>query len=97
MGWVVHVLLEGSIEVGESLGATGKPKALTEVVTTLGAVATVVAHHPGLDGHSLANHKVLNTRANRGHDASGLMAEDHWCLEGEVAVPAMDIIMDWQT
>ena len=91
---MIHILLEGSIEVGESLGTTGEPKALAEVVTTFGAVATVVAHNSGLDGYSLANHKVLNIRANRGHDASGLMAEDQGCLESEVAIPTKGIIMD---
>ena len=91
---MVHVLLEGTIEVGESLGATGEPKALAEVVTTFGAVATLVAHNSGLDGHSLTDHKVLDIGANRGHDASGLVAEDQGRLEGEVAVPAKEIIMD---
>lgn len=94
VGWVVHVLLEGSIKVGKGLGATSKPKTLAEVVTTFGAVATVVAHDAGLDGYSLANHKILNTRANRGHDASGFVAEDQGRLEGEVAVSTVDIIMD---
>lgn len=82
--------------MGEGFGAASKPKTFAEVVTALGAVATVVAHNTGLDGHSLANHKILDTGANRGHDASGLVAKDEWCLEGEVAVPAMDIIMDWK-
>ena len=59
--WVVHVLLEGPIEVGECLGATGKPKSLAEVVTTLGAVTTVVAHNAGLYGYSLTDHEILNT------------------------------------
>lgn len=75
MGWVIHVLLEGSIKVGKGLSATSKPKILAEVVTVLGAVATVLAHNPGLDGHLLANHKILNVRANRGHDASGFVTE----------------------
>ena len=94
MGWVVHVLLKGSIEVGEGLGATSEPETLAEVVTTLGAEATVVTHDAGLDGYSLSNRKVLNARTNRGHDASGFVTEDQGCLEGEVAVTAMDVIMD---
>jgi hypothetical protein len=96
VGWVVHVLLEGSVEVGEGLGAAGKPETLAKVVTTLGAVATWVAHDTGLDGYSLADHKVLNTRTNRGHNASRFVTEDQGCLKGEVAVPSVDIIMDWQ-
>ena len=96
MGWVVHILLKGSIEMGEGLRATGEPETLAEVVTTLGAKATVVAHDAGLDSYSLANHEVLNTRTNRGHDASGFVTENQGCLEGEVAVPAMDIVMDWK-
>lgn len=96
VGRVVHVLLEGPIEVGEGLGAAGKPETLAKVVTTLGAVATGIAHNTGLDGHSLADHKVLNTRTNRGHDASRFVTEDQGCLKGEVAVPTMDIIMDYQ-
>lgn len=95
VGWVVHVLLEGSIEVREGLSATSEPKTLAKVVTTLGAVAAVVAHNAGLDGYSLANKEILNTRTNRGHDAGGLVAKDQGSLEGEVTVPAMDIIMDW--
>ena len=96
VGWVVHVLLEGPIEVREGLGATCEPETLAEVVTALGTKAAVVAHDAGLDGYSLADHDVLNTRTNSGYDASGFVTEDHGCLEGEVAVPAMDIIMDWQ-
>ena len=95
VGWVVHVLLEGSIEMGEGLGATSEAETLAEVVTTLGAEATVVAHDTGLDGYSLANHEVLDTRTNRGHDASGFVTEDQGRLKGEVAVPAVDIVMDW--
>jgi len=93
---VVHVLLEGTIEVGEGFGATSKPKTLAEVVTTLGAEATVVAHDTRLDGYSLADHEVLNTGTNRGHDAGGFVTEDHGGLEGEIPVPAMHIIMDCQ-
>ena len=96
MGWVVHVLLEGAIEMREGLGATGEPETLAQVVTTLGAEATVVAHDAGLDGHSLADHQVLNTRTNCGYDAGGFVTEDHGGLEGKVPVPAMDIIMDWK-
>ena len=91
---MVHILLEGTIEVGEGLGAAREPETLAEVVTTLGAKATVVTHDAGLDGYSLADHDVLDARTNRGYDASGFMTEDHGCLEGEIAVPAMDIIMD---
>lgn len=87
-------MLEGTIEVGEGFGATGEPKTLAEVVTTLGAEATVVAHDPGLDGYSLADHEVLNSRTDGGHDAGGFVTEDHGGLEGEIAVPAMHIIMD---
>ena len=96
MSWVVHILLEGSIEVGEGLGAACKPETLAEVVTTLGAVTTVVAHDPSLDGYSLANHKVLNTGTNSGHNARGFVAEDQGRLKGEVTVPAMSIIVDCQ-
>jgi len=96
VGWVVHVLLEGSIKVGEGLGAASEAETLAEVVTTLGAEATVVAHNTSLDGYSLADHEVPNTGTNRGHDASGFVAENQGCLKGKVAVPAMDIIMDWQ-
>jgi len=91
---VVHVLLEGTIEVGEGFGATSEPKTLAEVVTTLGAEATMVAHDTGLDGHSLADHEVLNTRTNCGHNAGGFVTEDHGGLEGEIAVSAVHIIMD---
>lgn len=94
VGRVVHILLEGSIEVGEGLRATGEPKTLTEVVTALGTEATVVAHDAGLDSYSLANHKVPNIRTNRGHDASRFVTEDQRGLEGEVAVPAVNVVMD---
>jgi len=96
VGWVVHILLKGSIEMGEGLRATGEPETLAEVVTTLGAKATIVAHDAGLNSYALANHEILNTRTNRGYDASGLVAEDQGSLEDEVAVPAMDIVMDWK-
>ena len=94
MSWVVHILLEGTIEVGEGLGTASEPETLAEVVTALGTKAAVVAHDAGLDGYSLADHEVLDTRTNRGHDASGFMTEDQGCLEGEIAVPTVDIIMD---
>lgn len=91
---MVHVLLEGAIEVGEGLRAASEPEALAKVVSTLGAEATVVAHDAGFDSYSLADHEVLNTRANRGYDASRFVTKDHGCLEGKVAIPAMDIVMD---
>ena len=94
MSWVVHILLEGTIEVGEGLGTASEPETLAEVVTALGTKAAVVAHDAGLDGYSLADHEVLDTRTNRGHDASGFVTEDQGCLEGEIAVPTVDIIMD---
>ena len=94
VGGMVHVTLEGSIEVGEGLRATSEAEALAEVVAALGAEATVVAHDAGLDSYSLANHKVLNIRTNRGYDASGFVTEDQGCLEGEVAVPALNVVMD---
>jgi hypothetical protein len=96
VGRVVHVMLEGSIEVGEGLRAAGEAETLAEVVTALGAEATVVAHDAGLDSDSLANHNVPDIRTNRGHDASGFVTEDQGCLEGEVAVPAVNIVMDWK-
>ena len=76
VGWVVHILLEGSIEMGEGLRATSESETLAEVVTTLGAKATVVAHDAGLDSYSLANHEILNIGTNRGHDASGFVTKD---------------------
>ena len=91
---MVHILLEGTIEVGEGLGTASEPETLAEVVTALGTKAAVVAHDAGLDGYSLADHEVLDTRTNRGHDASGFVTEDQGCLEGEIAVPTVDIIMD---
>ena len=94
VSWVVHILLEGTIEVGEGLGTASEPETLAEVVTALGTKAAVVAHDAGLDGYSLADHEVLDTRTNRGHDASGFVTEDQGCLEGEIAVPTVDIIMD---
>lgn len=97
MGWVVHILLEGPIEVGEGLRTASESETLAEVVTTLGAKAAVVAHDAGLDSYSLANHEVLNIRTNRSYDASGLVTEDQGCLEGEIAIPAMDVVMDCQT
>ena len=96
VGRVVHMLLEGSIEMGEGLRATSEPETLAEVVTALGAKATVVTHDAGLDSYSLANHEVLNIRTNRGHDASGFVTKNQGCLEGKIAVPAMDIVMDWK-
>ena len=93
---MVHILLEGTIEVGEGLGTASEPETLAEVVTTLGAKATIVAHDAGFNGYALANHEILNTRTNRCHDASGFVAEDQGGLEDEVAVPAMDIVMDWK-
>lgn len=61
VGGVVHILLEGAIEMGECLSTAGEPETLAEVVTTLGAVSTVITHNTGLDGYSLADYKVLDT------------------------------------
>lgn len=95
VSWVVHVLLEGPIKMGEGFGATRESETLAEVVTTLGAVATIITHNASLDRYSLADYQVLDTGTNSGNDASGFVTEDQGRLEGEVAVPAMHIIMDW--
>lgn len=90
---VVHVVLEGAVEVREGLRAGGEAHVFAEVVAALGAVGAVVAHDAGLDGDALADDEVLDTGPDGGDDARGLVAEDEGCLEGEVAVAAVEVVV----
>lgn len=94
MGGVVHALLEGAVEVGEGLRATGEAHALAEVVSTLCAVVAVVAHDAGLNGDTLAGDEVLHAWTDGGDDTGGFMAEDEGSLYGEVTVSAVEIVVD---
>lgn len=55
----------------------------------------MIAHNAGLDGDSLARYKIFDTRADGGDDASRFVAKDEGCLECEVTVSAMHIVVHW--
>lgn len=93
VGGVVHTLLEGSVCVGEGLCGGAEAHVLAEVVAALCAVRAVVAHDAGLDRDTLARDEVLDTGADGGDDACGLVAEDEWCLDDEVSVTSVCVVV----
>ena len=92
---MVHAVLQRPVEVGESLCAAAEAHAGAEVVAAGVAVLALVAHDAGLDRDALAWDEVFYARADGGDDPSGFVAEDHGGLQGEIAVPAMGIVVDW--
>ena len=91
---MVHVVLKRAIEMWERLCAGGEAHVFAQVVSSLGAVGAVVAHDASLDRDALADDKVLDTWADGSDDTSGLVTEDEGCLEGKVAIAAVEVVVD---
>jgi hypothetical protein len=90
---VVHERLEGAVGVGECFGTAAEAHLFAEVVSAGCAVVAFVAHDPCLDGHSLADRETLHSRAHCSDDTGCFVTENKWSLEGNVAIPAVEIIM----
>ena len=92
--WVVHAILEGTVEMWEGLCAAAETHVLAEVVAAFGAVAAVVAHDACLYCDTLTDDEVLYTGADGCDGAGCFMAEDEGCLEGKVSVASVDVVVD---
>lgn len=90
---VVHTLLKSAVEMRESLCAAGKSHVFAEVVAAAGAIGAVVAHDASLDGDALSDDEVLDTWTHSSHYTGSLVTEDERCLECEVAVTTVQIIV----
>lgn len=95
---VVHALLEGAVEVRERLCAAREAHVLAEVVSALLAVAALPALDACLDRDALADVQagLRGAGPERSDDAGGLVAEDEGCLEGKVAVAAVQVVVHWR-
>lgn len=94
---VVHTVLEGAVEMGEGLCAAAEAHALAEVIATLFAITTVIAHDTSLDGDSLAHHEVLDTGAYGRDDAACFVTQDQGRLQHVVAISAVHVVMHCKT
>lgn len=92
--WVVHAILEGTVEMWKGLCAAAETHVLAEVVAAFGAVGAVVAHDASLYCDTLSDDEVLYTWTDGCDGASCFMAEDEGCLEGKVSVASVNVVVD---
>lgn len=92
---MVHAALEGAVEVGKCFRTAAKTHALAEVVPALGTEGTIFAHDARLDGNTLARLQMLDAWTDCGNNASCFVAKNQWCLQCEVAVPALQVIVHY--
>lgn len=78
----------------EALGTTGEAHALAEVIASRVAVIAMFAHDACLNCDALTRYEICHTRANRDNDACGLVAEDEGGLDGKVAIPPFQVIVN---
>ncbi len=94
---VVHMGLEGTVDMGESGCAATKTHGPAEIITTTLAVATFPAHNTGLDSDALANNKIGDTCTYGGHSTCRFMAENQWLANSKVTITTMLIIVHYVT
>lgn len=80
--------------MGKGLGTAGETHALAKVVAAGLAKGAMLAHDAGLDCNALAGHQVFYARAHGNYYACGLVAEDKGGLDGKVAIPPIEVVVD---
>lgn len=85
---VVHAVLKGAVEMGESFSATSEAHTLTEVIPAFVTVIAVATHDASLDGDPLAWYEIFDAWSYSSDDTCSLMAEDKWSLNGKVSIPS---------
>jgi hypothetical protein len=93
VGWVVHTILEGSIEMRKCFSTAAETHTLAEVISTLFAVITMITHDTGFDCDSLAWYKIFDSGAHSGYYSSCFVTQHERGLKGVFAVPTMQVVM----
>lgn len=90
---VVHAFLQGTVQMREGFGTASETHVFAEVIPSLGAVGAIVAHDASLYRDTLSDDEVLDTWTHSGNYSSRLVTEYERCLELEITVAAMDVIV----
>ena len=93
VGWMVHTILEGPVEMRECFGTAAETHTLAEVISTLFAVITMIAHDTSFDCDSLAWYKVFDSGPDGGYYSSCFVAQHERSSKGVFAVPTMQVVM----
>jgi len=93
MSGMVHAVLQRPVEMGERLGAAGEPHGFTEIIPTGLAEVAATTHDAGLNGNSLSGVEVPYAYSDRHDGARCLVTEDKGVLDGEIAIPALQIVV----
>lgn len=91
---MIHPLLQRPIQMRIRLRRRTEPHRFTQVIPPLLTKLTLVAHDTRLDSDALADAEVCDARAECGDDACGFVAEDERVADGEVAVAAVEVVVD---
>ena len=105
MHGVIHLLLERPIKMRESFRTRTESHVFAEVVSAFGTVPTRAAHNPTLDRYAhphFQSRPCIRTRRTWSRcrrpksddDAGSLMTQDQGCADLEVAVPAVEVVME---
>lgn len=90
---VVHAFLQGTVQMREGFCTASEAHVFAEVIPSLGAVGAIVAHDASLYRDTLSDDEVLDTWTHSGNYSSRLVTEYEWCLELEITVAPMDVIV----
>lgn len=71
---MIDAFLEGSLIMGDTLGAAPESKLLAQVITSLGTDCAATAGHPNFERDPVANLESRNLGPNRNHNTRGLVA-----------------------
>jgi hypothetical protein len=90
---VVYPILESAVCVGESFRAATEAHLSAEVISAFNAIFALVAHDSSFDGDPLPWNDICYAGAYCGDEAGGLVAENDWVTDGELANLAVLIVM----
>ena len=90
---VVHLGLEGAVDVGEAGGGAAEAHALAEVVAPRVAVLAGATADACLDGDALADLEVGDARRDGGDIACCFVAQHKRRTDSKVAVPAVAVVV----
>lgn len=82
--------------MGKRLGAAGEPHGFTEIIPTGLAEVTAATHDTRLDGDSLSRVEIAYAHSDRHDGARCLVTEDKGVLDGEITIPALQIVVHWE-
>jgi hypothetical protein len=91
---MVNPLLQGALEMGETLCRRAEFHVFADVVAAFGAAVAGIAGHAYFEGYAVAGGKVGYGRADGGDDAGGFVAEGQGLADEYVAVAVVVVVVE---